>query len=514
MPNVLPTTLDTTQPGHSDMTICDGFALFQNLGAARTVTDLDDTQGSFFDTTINAEVFKITIASDHASFLGFCGPAYAIKGDTLAETDFTIPAQESDGATGTLVLGDHAIRGGFQAGLVLQVDFDINISLHFGFFHHTLLDVFALVYINLIQLILNELIELLTAGEGGGDSGDPNDIEMSSIDPNGPDIDEGQPSGEGAGGEGNRRAGQKFDGAGMVDATTNPFVPGAGGSTFNGPPSDVINPSLSYGFDILPLVIEASGLEPLAAVAKALENIGCGLELGPGISIGLPTRVTLKGATISNHPFDVTGGSVPSSGEATVELELTERTPVSPQLQPLTDPPDEIGFLLEHQVGISIGAYLFAELMFFKVIHIGAQTGELPLFYSVDTDPIGGPYENQLSFVPGGGPVPFAPPNIAVTITGYTANQPQEQWTNGILARYGVSYFNSDYESPLGPLTAFDPQKRFFAWPTMTNLPGPVPDAVGIRIYREFNDGTDPVRVAEILFADNITSFTDNVVTP
>jgi hypothetical protein len=509
MPNVLPTTLDTTQPGHSDMTICDGFAFFQNLGTARTVTDLDDTQGSFFDKTINAEVFKITIASDHDSFLGFCGPAYAIKGDTLAETEFEIPANEADGATGKLVLGDHAIRGGFQAGLVLQIDLDVNISLHFGFFHHTLLDAFALVYINLIQLILNELIALLTAGQAGGDSGDPNDIEMSSIDPNGPDIDEGQPSGEGSGGEGPRRAGQKFDGAGMVDATTNPFVPGAGGSTFTGPPSDVINPSLSYSFDILPLVLEATGIEPLAALSKALEEAGCGLELGPGISIGLPTRVTLAGATISNHPFDVTGGSVPSSGEATVELELKERTPVSPQLQPLSDPADEIGFLLEHQVGVSVGAYVFIELMFFKVIHIGAQSGELPLFYSVDYDPIGGPYENHLDFVPGGGPVPFAAPNVTPTITGYTANQPQGRWKDGILARYGVSYFNSDYESPIGPLTAFDPQQRFFAFPTMTNLAGPVPNAVGIRIYREFNDGSSPERVGEIEFDQFITTFTD-----
>ena len=143
--------------------------------------------------------------------------------------------------------------------------------------------------------------------------------------------------------------------------------------------------------------------------------------------------------------------------------------------------------------------------MFFKVIHIGAQTGELPLFYSVDTDPIGGPYENQLSFIPGGGPVPFTRRTSRSTSPEYTANQPQGRWVNGILARYGVSYFNSDYESPLGPLTAFDPQKRFFAFPTMDNLPGPVPDAVGIRIYREFNDGSDPEgAVAEIEFDDNI----------
>jgi hypothetical protein len=510
MPNVIPTTLDTTQPGHSELTICDGFALYQDLGIARARTSLDDTQGSFFDKTINFEVFKITIASDHADFLGVCGPGYAIKADTLAETEFTIPANEADGGTGTLVLGEHAIRGGFQCGLIFQIDIDVNISAHIGFFHHTLVDVFGLVYINFIQLILNELIALLTAGQGGGDSGDPNDIELSEIDPNNgnPEVEEGHPSGEGSGGEGPKPAGQKFDGAGMVDASTNPFVPGAE-TSFTGPPADVIEPSLSYGFDIIPLIIEASGLEPLAAVAHALEDVGSGIELGPGFSVGLPTTITLEGATIDNHPFDVTGGRVPSGGgEATVELDLVEQTPVSPNLQPLEDPADEIGFLLKHEVGISVGLYFFAEVMFFKVIHIGAQTGQLPLFFSTSS-PTGGPFHNQLSFVPGGGPVPFAPPDTPVTITGYTANQPQGRWQGGILARYGVSYFNSDYESPLGPLTVFDAQSRFFAFPTMTDLPGPVPDAVGIRIYREFNDGSNPERVGEIEFDDVITTFTD-----
>jgi hypothetical protein len=43
----------------------------------------------------------------------------------------------------------------------------------------------------------------------------------------------------------------------------------------------------------------------------------------------------------------------------------------------------------------------------------------------------------------------------------------------------------------------------------MTNLAGPVPNAVGIRIYREFNDGSSPERVGEIEFDQFITTFTD-----
>jgi hypothetical protein len=505
MANVLPTSLDTTMPGHSELTICDGFAFFKSLGTARARTSLDDTQGTFFDKSLNFELFEMKVSADHASFVGICGPAYAIKADTSVDTGYQVPAAGQP-SSGTLVLDEHEIRGGFQFGVVFQLSVDLEVKLNLIFKKKTLVDVFAGVYINVLLLILNELLALLADGGGGGEEGNPNDLEKSTFtsDSDG-DVtnEEGESSGEGE----NASPG-KFDGAGMVDAIVNPFKPNTD-ATFSGPPQNSLEPNLAFGFDIVPLILEATGLEPLAAAAKALEDIGCGFEMGPGVTVGLPTEVKLTGATISNHPFDVTGGEPGSEGtddDATVSLSLQEQTPISPNLQPLTDTADEIGLILEHQVGINVGLYFFADFVFFKVIHFGAQTGTIPLFFS--QLPGGGPFENHLDFVPGGGPVPFAPPNVTPTVGPYTANQPQGRWQNGILAQYGFSYFNSSYESPIGPFSAFDSTQRFFAFPQISNIAGPVPEADGVRIYRRFNDGSPLERVGEVDFTT--TTFVDN----
>jgi hypothetical protein len=499
MANVLPTTLDTTLPGDSELTICDGFALFQEAGAFRAKTKLDDTSGTFFDTSLNFELFKMSVSADHSAFVGVCGPSYAIKADTSADTGYQVPAPGQP-SSGNLVLDEHVIRGGFQCGVLFQINLEFLVTLNLVFKKETLVDAFAGVYINLIELIINELLALLAGGGGGGEEGNPNDIEMSSMSSvaDAPDVEEGQPSGQGSGGT--TKPG-KFDGAGMINAVTNPFAPSGDNSTFNGPRTTEIAPNLAYGFDIVPLILDAAGLVEVAEAAEALEKIGCGFEMGPGVSIGLPTSITLLGATISNHPFGATGGQPGSPGpddDATVTLYLEEETPISPNLQPLTDTPDEIGLLLEHEVGFSLGLFFFADFIFFKVIHFGAQTGEIPLFYT--EAPGGGPFLNHLDFIPGGGPIPFAAPDIAPTVGAYTANQPQGSWTNGVLARYGVSYFNSSYESEIGPLTDFDPQQRFFAFPEISNIPGAVPEADGVRVYREFNDGSPPVQVAELDF--------------
>jgi hypothetical protein len=504
MANVPPTTLDTTEPGDSELSICDGFALFQEAGAFRAKTKLDDTQGTFFDKSLNFELFTMSVSADHSTFVGVCGPSYAIKADTSVDTAYQVP-QPGQPSSAALVLDDHVIRGGFQAGVIFQINLEFVVTLDLVFKKTTLVDAFAGVYINLIELIINELLALLAGGGGGGEEGNPNDIELSSMDADQPDVEEGQPSGEGAGGK--TKPG-KFDGAGMIDVVTNPFAPSGDESSFSGSPQTEINPSLAYGFDIVPLILDAAGLEEVAAAAEALEKIGCGFEMGPGVTIGLPTEITLKGATISNHPFDSNGGQPGSDGtddDASVTVLLAEQTPISPNLQPLTDTPDEIGLLLEHEVGFSLGLFFFADFIFFKVIHFGAQTGQIPLFYS--EVPGGGPFENHLDFVPGGGPVPFAAPNIAPTVGPYTANQPQGSWKNGVLARYGVSYFNSSYESEIGPLTDFDPEQRFFAFPVISNIPGAVPEADGVRVYREFNDGSPAVQVAELDFT--VSSFTD-----
>jgi hypothetical protein len=283
---------------------------------------------------------------------------------------------------------------------------------------------------------------------------------------------------------------------------------------FNGTPSGQINPQIGFNFSLVPLFADIPFLDILYGLDEALEAIGGGFGFGPGLSIGLPTTVTLKGATISNHPFDVTKATNLGSGDETItEYELSERTPIDPHLQPLGDTADEIGALLEHKVGIEIGLYFFVDLTFFKVINIGAQTGTLPLIDVPLPPAAGGPFENQLSFIPGGGAVPFDAPDTAPTVGPYTANQPQGRWKDGVLAQYGVSFFSDVYESPIGPFSGLDPQQRFFAFPQISNIEtGPLvgdgDQIQGRKIYRLFNDGS-PVELVGTINDSSTTTFTD-----
>ena len=107
--------------------------------------------------------------------------------------------------------------------------------------------------------------------------------------------------------------------------------------------------------------------------------------------------------------------------------------------------------------------------------------------------------------------MPFAAPTGSPTVSGFTANQPQASWKNGVLARYGVSFYDANYETEIGPFTAYDPESRFFAFGKLTDLPiGPAATTpvLGRRIYRQFNDGSEPVQVGDI--PDNTTTtFTD-----
>jgi hypothetical protein len=512
MPNVEPTTLTTTDPGDAPLTLCDGFAMFPWLGTVRAKTAVDDEAGTFFEKTLNLEIFRISLAATHTAFVGVCGPAYAVELDTTAATSYTTPAPGQP-ASGTLVIGDHGIRGGFQAGIDFQIGIGVDITANYVFGKKKLVNVDADIDIDVIELIYELIISLLQGGGGGQAEGDPNDFELSTFSESGGpmqefEVEEGEPAGESPGGEGGKGVRPEFTGSGMVDYIPKPFLPPPG-QTFDQPPSATLEPTFGLAFSIVPLFADIPFLDVLYALDEALEAIGGGFELGPMLNVGLPTTVTLKGATISNHPFDIVESSASGSGtDATASFTLSEQTPVDPHLQPLGATADEIGVLLEHEVGVEVGLSFFAELTFFKVAHVGASTGVIPLFYSHLPDGAGGPFDNHLSFVPGGGPVPFSAPTTAPTVGRYTANQPQGAWSGGVLAQYGVSFYDDDYETPIGPFTALDPQKRFYAFPELSDIPIGPAGVTGRRIYRLFNDGSEPLQVGDI--PDNTTTtFTD-----
>jgi hypothetical protein len=416
------------------------------------------------------------------------------------------------------VVDFHAIQGGFQMGVDFEILLSFTLTLDLIFFRRTLVNSYANIDIDVIQLAIDLIKYLLGGGGGGQDEGNPNDIELSTFVANNDgsveNEDDGMGAGDNPGGEGGKGVKPEFTGAGMFDYVQRPFLPTAG-HVVNGPPETMLEPNLGYGFNLIPLFAEVPFLDILYAIDKGLEATGGGLSIGPGVSVGLPTTVSLNGATISNHPFDVTQAT-PGTGtsDQKATFKLAERTPIDPHLQPLSNRPDEIGLLLEHHVGFDVGIYFYFEIAFFKVIHIGAQTGSFPIFYTGSLPGnAGGPWENQLSFLPGGGPVPFGPPTTAPTVGPYTANQPQGRWKNGILAQYGVSFFNAKYETPIGTFSALDQQDRFFAFPQLSNIPiGPVvagDDAIqGRNIYRLFNDGS-PVELVGTINDNTTTTFHD-----
>jgi hypothetical protein len=514
MPNVIPTSLTTDSPGGGELNLADGFALFPWLGAIRAGTNLGNGTGTWLQKTVNFEIVKLSCGIYHSTFIGICGPSYATDMDTDAATSYEIPAPGQP-SSGTLVLQDHDLRGGFQYGIDFQIDFDVELDLNLVVKKKKLCDIDANVDVDVIELVKDLIIYLLSGGGGGEAEGDPNEYEMSTFSSNGegdPDIDEG------TGGTGGAKAkpadgkiSPEFSGAGMVDYIANPWMQPPN-QTFNGPPKNTLEPSLALDFSIVPLFAEIPFLDVLYGFDEALQPIGGSFDLGPGLQVGLPITVTLQGATIDNHPFDISSATTDGSGKTS--MPMTERTPVSPNLQPLKETADEIGMLLKHQVGFEIGLYFFIGVTVLKVFHIGATTGTLPLITAPIPGGAGGPFENQLSFLPGGGPVPFDAPTAAPTVGAYTANQPQGRWKDGVLARYGYSYVSSEYESPIGPFTAYDDQKRFFAFPELSDVqPGPlVGDGAQIsarNIYRQFNDGSE-VELVGTINDNTSTTFTDS----
>ena len=518
MPNVPPTTITTDSPKGGELNLADGFALFPWLGALRTGVNLNKGTGTFLEKTINFEFIKLDVGIFHSTFIGACGPSYATEINTEPETSYTIPAPGQP-ASASLVLGDHALRGGFQYGIDFEISFAFTVDLDLVVEKKRLVDIDAAIDIDVIQLIIFLVKKLLGNGGGGQAEGDPNELELStfksdssgSVEQMGIAEGEEEPPSKPTGGKATGSVKGEFAGSGMVDVIADPWYPHPPGVAIPGAPKNTLEPSLSFDFSMIPLFAEVPFLDILYGFNETLEAIEGGFGLGPGLAVGFPVTVTLEGATIDNHPFD----PVSATGEAgnKTNVQLAEQTPVSQDLAPLREKPEEIGVLLKHEVGFSVGLYFFVELSAAKVINLGARTGTLPLVPDVPLPKaVGGPFHSQLSFVPGGGPVPFPPPNVAPTVGPYTANQPQGRWKDGVLARYGVSFFSANYESPIGPLSAFDPQNRFFAFPELSNIEIPpfVADnpIKGRNIYRQFNDGSELELVGTI---NDVTSstFTD-----
>jgi hypothetical protein len=513
MPNVIPTHITTDTPGSGELNLADGFPIFGWLGTLRAGTNLNKGTGTFIDKTVNFEFLKIYTGIFHSTFIGICGPSWAFEGDTDASTSYTIPPVGQP-ASGTLVLQDHDLRGGFQYGIDFEIDCDVEVDINLVFKKKKLLDVDAGIDINVIDLIIDLVEYLLEGGSGGQAEGNPNDLEMSTFktdESESASIDEGQNTSTSKGGESTGKPDAEFAGTGMVDYINDPWLQPPG-HTFQGPPKNTLVPQIGFNFSIVPLFAEIPFLDILYGINETLSSVGGSFGFGPGLAVGFPVTVTLEGATIDNHPFDVQSATASGPGNTNTTLPLVEQSPVSPNLQPLKQKPDEIGLRFSHVVGISLELYFFIEFTFLEVFHIGAQTGDIPLATTGIPGGAGGPWHNQLSFIPGGGTVPFGPPDTAPTVGPYTANQPQGRWKDGVLARYGISFFDDNYESPIGPFSAFDPEQRFFAFPQLSDIEAPL-DAdntiKGRNIYRQFNDGSEPELVGTIN-DDSTTTFLDN----
>jgi hypothetical protein len=515
MPNVKPTFLTTDSPTGGQLNLADGFPIFGWLGTISAGTNLNQGTGTFLDKTVNFEFLKIYTGIFHSTFIGICGPSIAADADTDASTSYTIPPVGQPGS-GTLVLQDSDLRGGFQYGIDFEIDFDVEVDINAVLFKRKAVDFNAGIDINVIDLVIDLIEYLLEGGSGGQAEGNPNDLEMSTFntdDDGNPSIDEGQNTSSSKGGpKKGGSANREFAGTGMVDYIASPFLPPPG-QPQSGPPEGTLVPQIGFNFSIVPLFAEIPFLDAIYGFNEALSPFGGSFGFGPGLAVGFPVHVTLEGATIDNHPFDITSNQATGPGNTYTTMPLTEQSPVSPNLQPLKNPPDEIGLMFSHTVGIQLELYFFVELTFLEVLHIGATTGSIPLSpdYNIPS-PAGGPWKNQLSFIPGGGAVPFGPPTTAPTVGAYTANQPQGRWKDGVLARYGISFFNDVYESEIGPFSAYDPEQRFFAFPNLSDIEAPLTgdDSIkGRNVYRQFNDGSLPELVGTIN-DDTTTTFLDN----
>jgi hypothetical protein len=507
MPNVKPTKITTDSAGSSPLNLQDGIAFFPKLGAIRLGTRIKALNGTWCEKTLNFEVFKFDINVSHESFLGACGPAYALDIETDAATSYTTPAPGNP-SSGELVVKDASLRGGFQFGVDFGITIAAELDFHYGFGTKKLLsinDSISLDLMTILELVI-DVIEAMLAEKSTSES--PGDYELGTIkdaDSPDPDTDEGSPSPAPAGKKGVGVKRPEYSSSGLVDYVPKAWFPGAGQSTKqhqaaddkgNYPPAATVDPQLSWNFNVIPLFEGVPFLDALYAFDEAWTKISGDFAFGPGFAVGLPTTVRIKGATIGHHRFDVTEAETANSATGKMTLTLAEQTPVDESLQPLGAEVQEIGVLLEHEVAFELDLYFFISFGFGKVFHLGAQTGNIPI---IDV-PIGGPYETPLSFVPGGGPEPFLAPMTAPAILSYDDNQPRGPWKEGITAHYAISYYDDNYETVLGPPSP--ETSRFFAGPIVGNLEtyglsGDEPP-IGRRIYRQFNDGTDYQLVAEI----------------
>jgi hypothetical protein len=517
MPDIAATRLTTTTPGGQRLDICDGFAFFPKIGAARIGKTVIPKGGTLFDVGLNLEIFKVRLSAELDLFVGFCGPSYAAEINTDASSSYTPSAVPGQPASGSLVLNQCQLRGGMESGVRLEFDLDLEFDVNLFFWRHQYHTGFQVGF-DLIEEIFNLLLEKAAGGgeekEGsGGEDGDEielqdfnntdqqpeedGDVELQDQNGGGQDPSNTRPKAKGPA--------VSMDASYLVDSDTEAF---SVDSAQSGPPTGSVTPTLEFGFNVVPLFDGVPILDVIAEIDQFAEKLGGGFSFGPGFALGLPVHVTMPKATINNHDFDVTAAAPsPSNKDQTV---LTLREEVDPNLPPLGDAADEIGVTLSHTVGFTAGFYLFGDVCFAKVFNFYGQT---ETFNFIDDENAFGPYANTLRSLPGGGKIPFGPPTARPVVSGYTANQPSGRFKDGVLARYAVSFWTflssgGIYESPLSPFTPFDPQSRFYAYGQLTDIPiDGTQQAFGRNIYRQFEGGQ--VELIGTLNDNFTTTFTD-----
>ena len=448
----IPVTTLTTSPGKDTPDICDGFALFPKLGAARAGVAFNQKGNEIGSFSLGGHVLRFRGGGSFFAKFGVCGPAYGISVVTGKDSSYD-PAGRLNT---TLVLENPQLQAGFEISLDMGFEYRFGVSTLFksNFISFTLED--DIDFISLLEQLIAYLI-----GEQGKTGEQKDQFNKSTK------------------AKAGTKLGQSLGFIGFADEWE-PAEPSDFGA--DPPLSITATPSLDIDIDVLPLLENSFGLEPLVNLEAYLKRFGGGIEFGPGLSLGLPVKVEVPAATI-NQQTTREAGSVAAKGErATLVFEGGDPSQ-------LAGPAREVGLHLRHTISFSFGFYAFFDLLVFKVFHVRFQTATLTVLdLSRDFGAAFGPYDNSLSFKAGTQTAPpLGPPAAAPKVGPYTTVQPSGLFGGGALARYAVSFVVGGFETGLGPFTEYDPGAAKSANPLISAIPvDPTKKATGRRVYRQF----------------------------
>ena len=338
MTEIKKTLIATSDP----LSICQGFALFPQVGTIRAGVSVSDTTGSIFDTKNTLLVWRLTADAGYDVFMGVCGPAYAAEMDL--EGSF-----ENSGLS--LTVSEDAIQAGFFFGLTVGLHFSINVEQYETHIvwkgWHTHLEskwekvgsIGPSIEVDMIELILTFIQAALE------ESGDENAF-LTKVEQFTPKL---------------------LGSWGMYDEQKNKFVENGG--------KMVAKPTFNIPIDITSLVPE------LKAVNEVLKAFWCHFGTGPQIGVQIPVTVEL--AKIKLDSTEYTGLSF---GSGKVTGKTSSADPADPK---------ELGVTLNHTPSFDLTLGVFASLQLCKLFNVSASIS-IPILSLLGISPKLGTYSNDL----------------------------------------------------------------------------------------------------------------------